>query len=372
MSHGTSTGILGALIIGVSSLAAAQEPASWSAALGDCLASANGKTIARACNAAIEAGADSPANLARAHLKRAGVRVVTAADGRTTLEYDPDRALADFSEAIRLDPRFVAAYDARARAWQGKGDLDRAIADCDEAIRLRQFEPDPNYALPDLHYLFVRRGDVWRDKGALDRALADFEAALAAKPNDHNRLLAILNRGLTYQMMRQFDRALADFSELIRERWSIPSSYAGRGLVHLQMGDRRQAWDDFSSAIERSDYRGTLAFALHGRGVARGKLGDEKGGHADIMAAEAVDERLSRQLAALGEGLLSGGVEMARARFDDAIRFVPDRRGIALALYGRGAMRNTGGNKAMGGRDQVAAVVLDPDVVRDAAKLGFR
>jgi tetratricopeptide (TPR) repeat protein len=371
MFHGTSTGVLGALIIGISSLAAAQDPASRSADLGACIASANGERRARGCNAVIEAGVDSPADLARAHLNRAGVRVVTGPDGRTTLEYDVDRALADFGEAIRLDSKLVAAYDARARAWQGKGDLDRAIADCDEAIRVQQLETRP-HAIPTLHHLFMRRGDVWRDKGALDRALADFEAALAAKPDDYNRGLVILNRGLTYQMMREFDRAVTDFSELISQRWSVPRSYAGRGLVHLQMGNLRQAWDDFGSAIGRSDYRGTPALALHGRGVARGKLGDETGGRADIMAAEAVDERLSRQLAGLGEGLLSGGVEMARARFDHAIRFTPDRYGLALALYGRGAMRNRGGDKAMGGRDQAAAVVLDPDVVKDVAKLGFK
>lgn len=370
MSHGTSTGVLGALIIGVSSFAAAQNPASWSMALGGCLASANGETRARGCNAVIEAGVDSPADLARAHLNRAGVRVVTAPDGRTTLEYDADRALADFSEAIRLDPKLVAAYDARAVVWQGKGDLDRAIADCDEAIRLGQLEAANPHAFPPLHYLFMQRGDIWRDNGALDRALADFEAALAAKPSD--RGLVILKRGLTYQMMREFDRALADFSELIRERWWVPRSYAGRGLVHLQMGNLRQAWDDFASAIRQSEDRGTLAFALHGRGVARGKLGDERGGRADIMAAEAVDERLSRQLADLGEGLLSGGVEMARARFDNAIHFARDRYGLALALYGRGAMGIRGGNKTMGVRDQAAAVVLNPDVVKDVAKLGFK
>jgi tetratricopeptide (TPR) repeat protein len=363
--------MLGALIIGAASLAAAQEPAPWSAALGDCFISANGERRARGCNAVIEAGVESPANLALAHLNRAGARVVTGPGGRVTLEHDHDRALADFGEAIRLDPKLVAAYDARARAWQGKGDLDRALADCDEAIRLRQLEPGNPHAHPDLHHLFMQRGDVWRDKGMLDRALADFEAALAAKPDEYNRLLLILNRAQTHQMMRQFDRALDDFSELIRERWSLPQTYAGRGLVHLQIGNRRQAADDFNSAIGRSDDRGTLALALHGRGFARGKLGDEQGGHADIMAAAAVDERLSRQLAALGDGLLRGDAAMARARFDHAIQFAPDRLGLALALYGRGAMRNRGGDKTMGSRDQAAAVLLNPDVVRDVAKLGF-
>jgi TPR repeat len=47
---------------------------------------------------------------------------------------DIDRAIADYTEAIRLDPKDPAAYYNRAVAWRAKGDLDRAIVDYDHAI----------------------------------------------------------------------------------------------------------------------------------------------------------------------------------------------------------------------------------------------
>jgi tetratricopeptide (TPR) repeat protein len=53
---------------------------------------------------------------------------------------DYDRAIADLTEAIRLDPKYVWAYASRGEAYRMKGDYDRAIADLTEAIRL-----DPNY-----------------------------------------------------------------------------------------------------------------------------------------------------------------------------------------------------------------------------------
>src|SRR5215510_9047323 len=49
---------------------------------------------------------------------------------------DNERAIADYDQAIRLDPKNAVAYYNRGNAWWGKGDLDRAIADYDQAIGL--------------------------------------------------------------------------------------------------------------------------------------------------------------------------------------------------------------------------------------------
>ena len=68
---------------------------------------------------------------------------------------DHDRAIADYTEAIRLDPKYACAYNNRGLAWRAKGDHDRAIADYTEAIRL-----DPKYAVA-----YYNRGRAWRRQG---------------------------------------------------------------------------------------------------------------------------------------------------------------------------------------------------------------
>ena len=66
-----------------------------------------------------------------------------------------DQAIADYTEAIRLDPGSVRAYvESRRRLGRQKRG-DKAIADASEAIRL---DPGASGA-------YLVRGDAWREKG---------------------------------------------------------------------------------------------------------------------------------------------------------------------------------------------------------------
>jgi tetratricopeptide (TPR) repeat protein len=83
-----------------------------------------------------------------------------------------DSAIADFSEAINLNPTSADAYFHRGTAFLAKGAYDRAIADLDQAIGLDPKDPEAYNA----------RGEAYRDKGDSDRALADFDLALEIDP----------------------------------------------------------------------------------------------------------------------------------------------------------------------------------------------
>ena len=49
---------------------------------------------------------------------------------------EPERAIADYDEAIRLDPMYTAAFTSRGREQQTLGRTEGAIADYRAALRL--------------------------------------------------------------------------------------------------------------------------------------------------------------------------------------------------------------------------------------------
>ena len=96
--------------------------------------------------------------------------------GRTLLELmnDPDRALPDLDEAIRLRPEgYVLPWMARAKAHLMKKNYDAAIADATKAISISAWS-DP----------FHTRGLAKLAKGDRAAAAADLEEALRRGPAD--------------------------------------------------------------------------------------------------------------------------------------------------------------------------------------------
>jgi tetratricopeptide (TPR) repeat protein len=105
-------------------------------------------------------------------LIKAGIQLAGAYNGRgrTLLELmnDPDRAMPDLDEAIRLRPEgYVLPYIARAKARLMKKNYDAAIADATKAISISAW-PEP----------FHTRGLAKLEKGDRAGALADLDNAL--------------------------------------------------------------------------------------------------------------------------------------------------------------------------------------------------
>ncbi len=86
--------------------------------------------------------------------------------------HDLAEAIAEFSQALRLDPRHVGALRGCAKAYLAAGELDKAIRDLGEVIRI-----DPT----DAHDFYARAGAYFL-KEDLDKAMADANRAVSLAP----------------------------------------------------------------------------------------------------------------------------------------------------------------------------------------------
>src|SRR6266849_4979301 len=80
----------------------------------------------RSCTVLAESSRESAKNKAVAYFNR-GIAWY--------LKGDNDRAIGDYSDAIRLNPMYASAYNNRCYVRTIIGQVDSALADCDESLR---------------------------------------------------------------------------------------------------------------------------------------------------------------------------------------------------------------------------------------------
>jgi tetratricopeptide (TPR) repeat protein len=116
---------------------------------------------------------------------------------------DRDKAVREFTEAIRANPNDPLTYLERGIVYKSLKDYDKAIADYSETIRL-----DPRWSTA-----YFNRANVFKSRKDYDKALSDYDAAIRLDPKDPD---AYFNRANTYEATRQFARAAGDWTEVIR------------------------------------------------------------------------------------------------------------------------------------------------------------
>jgi tetratricopeptide (TPR) repeat protein len=156
---------------------------------------------------------------------------------------DYDRAIADLDEALRLEPKYAAAFNQRGYAYAAKGNQDHAIADYKEAIRLQ----------PKFVVALTARGTANYAKGDYDRAIDDYSEAIRLYSKSPETFLsrgaAYVSRGGAYDEKGDHVRAIADFGEAIRLDPKNAAAFFNRGFAYNSIGDHERAMADYRQAI---------------------------------------------------------------------------------------------------------------------------
>ena len=222
---------------------------------------------------------------------------------------DLDRAIADYNEAIRLDPKDDNAFYDRGTVYNSKGNYDHAVADLNEALRL-----NPKNALA-----FNNRGSVYYREADYDRAIADYSEAIRLNPND---AVAFNNRGLAYGWKGDDEQAIADYSEAIRLNPNDADALANRGYAYDNKGDYDHAIADLTEVIRLNP---NDAEALANRGYAYAGKGDYDQAIADYTQAIRLNSNYADAFADRGNAYLQkGDYDHAIADLSEAIQLDPN------------------------------------------------
>jgi tetratricopeptide (TPR) repeat protein len=231
----------------------------------------------KGCTALIAIAGQGPQELAATYATRGSAFLSTR---------NLDKAMADFNDAIRLDPKSIMAFISRGIAYSIQRDHDHAIADYDEAIRL-----DPKSIAA-----FTDRGGAYLEKGDFARAISDFDEAIRINSQFAGAFSA---RCFARAATGVLQTALVDCNEALRLQPNDPIALGRRGFTYLKLGLFESAIADYDKATRLFPQPPSQPMLLYGRGIARMKKGDATGNE-DIAAAVAIDANIAEKFKAFG------------------------------------------------------------------------
>ncbi len=225
------------------------------------------------------------------------------------------------AETPEATPQTAADFSARGFARQSKGDLDGAMADYNQALNL-----DPK----NIQALY-RRGLALQAKGDWAGAMADYNAILTLNPRNAD---AFSSRGFVKQARGDTDGALADYAEALLINPKIPVVYYNEGLIEVQKGDLDGAISAYSHAL---DLDPKMAIAYYNRGVVKDTEGNLDGAIADYTQTLILNPKIARAYCDRGTARQSkGDAAGALADYDQALALDPK---MAVAYFNRGLIK---------------------------------
>jgi tetratricopeptide (TPR) repeat protein/predicted Ser/Thr protein kinase len=155
--------------------------------------------------------------------------------GRTYLQMGrtPD-ALAEYKEALRIDPKSVLAYGNLAGTYLYQmGDVPSALPLCQKILEL---DPGNAWAQDCLGWSYFAKNE-------LPQAQAAFEKAVAANPQG---ILSRYRLAHTHRLQGHYQQAIETLQQVQKVDPSETSVFYDMGVVYERMGDRQKAHESFT------------------------------------------------------------------------------------------------------------------------------
>jgi protein O-mannosyl-transferase len=210
-----------------------------------------------------------------------------------------DKAIADFNNALRLNPTDGETYKSRGRCYfemvmnksaggRDKEFLQQAISDFTIGLKYPFDKPKARAEM------LANRGAAYAALGNNDAALADLNASVEIDPENKN---AYKNRSVVYFNLGKYENAIKDYTSFIQFDKSDVSIWYSRGMLYRSFGKFDDAISDLNRALQL-DAKYGLAYLERARAYAH--KGDKQSAQRDYQQAQ----NLGVKMQPYDEGLL--------------------------------------------------------------------
>jgi len=142
---------------------------------------------------------------------------------------------------------------------------------------------------------YLNRGVAHFGLRQYDKAIADYDEVLKI---DSRISAAYNNRCLSRAVLGQeYPKAIADCAEALQLQPNDPYAHDNLGIIHLKQGDYAKAITEFNASLKLDAQRPR---ALYGRGLAKSKSGDAAGGNSDMGAARTLQPAIGEEFTNYG------------------------------------------------------------------------
>ncbi|MFH1227454.1 MAG: tetratricopeptide repeat protein, partial [Planctomycetota bacterium] len=171
-----------------------------------------------------------------------------------------EKALDDFEKVLNYDPNSYMGWFAKGVIEDAQQKYDQAIASYTKAIDV----------YPDYGEAYGNRGNTYSHKGDLDKAIEDFTRLIKLDQRSwggyNNRAIAYMDKaelesrqgGNAYRKL--IDQSIADYDEAIRINPRYIEAYANRGSAYRRKGELDKAMADYNEAIRLNPKYGGAYF----------------------------------------------------------------------------------------------------------------
>jgi tetratricopeptide (TPR) repeat protein len=263
---------------------------------------------------------------------------------------DYSNALLNFTQTIKLNPKFAPAYINRGSVKSYLGDIKEAIKDFDKGIDI-----NPNDAAA-----YFNRGVAKNKLGDRQSEILDYNKAIELNPK---LAAAYYNRGIAKDDLGDYQNAILDYDKAIELNPKFDSVFFNRGIAKYKSGDMQGAKKDYNKAIELNPLSDKAYIHL---GVVKNELGDYLEAIKDYNKAIELDPKPAE--AYCNRGIAKddlGDYQNAILDYDKAIELNPK---LASAYINRGLAKFNIGNKRSACQDWSKAGELGDSHAYDLIK----